>query len=117
MIVDPSSIETMSSMEVPKESPTVGFVEVELSTNGVLPTPLSSSSSSEKLDYSGNDDVDRDTVYLSPNTSKYSYLAEEEMQVATPKIELPFGETSTIEGILFYTSHRLSFFRHYFDLV
>jgi len=115
MIIDPtdiqpvSSVEMMSSVEDPEESPTVGLVEFELPTTGVLPTPISSSSSSEKLDYSGDDDVDWDTVHPSPDTSKYSHLAEEEMQVAALKTELPFGETFTSEGILFYPSLCLFF--------
>ena len=45
----------------------------------------------------------------SPDTSKYSHLAEEEMQVAALKTELPFGETFTSEGILFYPSICLFF--------
>ena len=64
MIVDPSdiqpssSVEMVSSVEVLEQSPTAGLVEVELPTTGVLPTPISSSSLSEKVDYSGDDDVD-----------------------------------------------------------
>ena len=115
MIVDPTDIqpdslvEMMSSVEVPEQSPTAGLVKVELPTTRVLPTPISSSSLSEKLDYLGDDDVDWDIVHPSPDTSKYSHLAEEKMQVAALETELPFGETSIVEGILFYHSHRLFF--------
>jgi len=42
---------------------------------------VSSSSSSEKLDYSGDDDVDWDNVHSAPDSSKYSHLAEEETSV------------------------------------
>ena len=115
--IQPSpSVEMMSLVEVPEQSPTIGLVGVELSTIEVLLTLVSSSSSSEKLDYSGDDDVDWDHVHSSPNTSKYSHLAEKEMQVAAPEIELPFGEISTIEGI-FSTLIIVSFFsRHCFNL-
>ena len=37
-----------------------------------------------------------------PDTSKFSHLIEEEMQVVVPETELPFGETATTEGIRFY---------------
>jgi len=85
MNVDPKdiqpgpSIEMMSSVEVLEQSPTAGLVGVELPTTGVLPTPVSFSSSSEKLDYLGDDDVDWDNVHPSLDTSKYSHLTEEEM--------------------------------------
>ena len=58
MSVDPSGIhpgflvEIMPSVEVPKTSSVVGPIGAEVLTAGVLPTPVSSSSSSEKLDYS-----------------------------------------------------------------
>ena len=81
------SVEMRSSVEIPEQRPTTGLVGVELPTTRVLPTPVSSLSSSEKLDYSRDDDVVWDNVHPSPNTSKYSHLTEEEMQVATPKIE------------------------------
>ena len=71
---------------------------------------MSSSSSSEKLEYLGDDDVDWDNVHSASDTSKYSRLAKEEMQVAILKIELPFGETSTTEGILSYLNHHQHFF-------
>ena len=67
------SVEMMTSVEVPLQSPTVGLVGAELPTTEVLPTPLSSSSSSEKLYYSGDDDVDWDNVYPSSD-NKYSHL-------------------------------------------
>ena len=80
MIVDSTNIEPGSSMEVPEQSPTFELVEVKLPATWVLPTPVSSSSS-KRLDYSGDDDVDRDNVYSAPDTSKYSHLAEEEISV------------------------------------
>ena len=49
-----SSVEIMPSVEVPEQSSVVELVEAELPTTGVLPIPVSSSFSSEKLDYSGD---------------------------------------------------------------
>jgi len=68
-------VEMMSPVEVPEQSLTTGLVGVELSTIGVLPTPVSTLSSSKKVDY----DVDWDDVQPSLNASKYSHLAKEEM--------------------------------------
>jgi len=79
-----SPAEMMSSAGVLDQSPTTGLVGAKLPATIVLPTPVSSSSSSEKLDYSGDDDVECDNVHPAPDTSKYSYLAEEEMHVAIP---------------------------------
>ena len=70
MIVDLPNIQVGSSVEVLEQSLTAGLVEVELPTTGVLPTLVSSSSSSERLDYSGDDDVDWDNVYSASDTSK-----------------------------------------------
>ena len=45
-------------------------------------------------------------MHSAPDTSKYSHLAEEEMQVvAAPETELPFGETSGTERILSFLNH------------
>ena len=79
-IIDLLNIQPGFSMEVSEQSPTNWLVEVELPTTGVLPTPVSSSSS-ERLDYSWDDDVDWDNVYSAPDTNKYSHLAEEEINV------------------------------------
>ena len=85
MSVDPidihpsSSVEIMSSVEVPEQSPIIGLVGTELPNIGVHLTRVSSLSLSEKLDYSGDDDVDWDDVHPAPNTSKHSHLTEEEM--------------------------------------
>ena len=47
-----SSVKVISSMKVSEQSPVAGLVGTELPTIGVHPTPMSSSSSSEKQDYS-----------------------------------------------------------------
>ena len=54
---------------------------------------MSSSSSSKELDYSGDDDADWDDVHFALDTSKYSHLTEEELQVATLGIKPLSGET------------------------
>ena len=99
----------MSSAGVPEQSLTTGLVGAKLPATGVLPTLVYSSSLSEKLDYPGDDNIDWDNVHPAPDTSKYSHLAGEEMQEAISETESPFGETTTIGGILFYLSHRFSF--------
>ena len=75
-----SPTERMPSTGVPKKSLTTGPVGarppvIEVSSN-LMPPP----SSSEKLDYSG-DDTDWDNVPSAPDTSKFSRMIEGEMQV------------------------------------
>ena len=64
----------------PEQGPTTGLVRVRLPAAGVSSTLVSSSSSSEKLDYSG-DDIDWDDMCPASDTSKFSLLTKEEMQV------------------------------------
>ena len=71
-------------MEVPEQSPTARLVQVELPITGVLPTPVSSSSSYERLDYLGDDDVNWDNVYSALDTSKYSHFVKEEISIEEP---------------------------------
>ena len=47
-------------------------------------------------------------MHLAPDTSKHSHLAEEEMQISTPRIELQFGETPIVEGIFSFLNHHHS---------
>ena len=68
----------VSSVEVPEPSSVAGSIAPELLTVRVSPTPMSSSSSSKKRDYSEDDDVDWEDVYPTSDTSKHSHLAEEE---------------------------------------
>jgi len=89
-------VEIMPSVEVLEPSSVAGSVGVELLTAGVLPTLVSSLSSSEKLDYSGDDDVDWEDVHPTPDTRKHSYLAKEEMHISIPRIEPQSGGTSTV---------------------
>ena len=66
---------------------------------------MSSSSSSEKLDYSGDGDVDLEDVHPAPDTNKHSHLAEEELQITTPRIEPQSGGALIVEGIIFFLNH------------
>ena len=75
---------------------------------------MSSSSSSENLDYSGND-VDWDNVCPAPDTSKFSHLTKEDMQVAILGTEQPFREIATADGILYFPF--LAFLVKYIDIV
>ena len=103
-----SSLDIMPSVEIPELSSVAESVGAELLTAGVRPTLVLSLSLSEKLDYSGDDDVDWEDVHPAPDTSKHSHLAEEEMQISIPRIEPQFGETSTVKGILSFLNHHHS---------
>ena len=69
---------------------------------------MSSSSSSEKLNYSGGDDVDWKYMHPALDTNKYFHLAEEEMHIATPRIESQSGGASIVEHIISFINHHLS---------
>ena len=58
IMVDLCNIQLGSSMKVPQQSPIAGLVDVELPSIGFLLTLVSFSSSSERSDYSGDDNVD-----------------------------------------------------------
>ena len=68
----------ISSVAVPEQSLTIGLVGARLPAVRVSPTPIPSPSSSEKLDYSG-DDIDWDNVHPTPDTNKFSHLTKEEI--------------------------------------
>ena len=64
---------------------------------------MSSSSSEEYGDYSG-DIVNFDNKPALPDTSKFSHISEEEMQVDVAAIVLPSREVTTSEGISSFPS-------------
>ena len=101
-----SLIEMMPSAGVPEQSPTTRLIRARLPAARVLPTLVSSSSSSEKLDYS-RDDINRDNMRLVPDTGKFSHMTVEEMQVVAPEKEFPLGETTPLR-ILFLLRSFLS---------
>ena len=59
---------------------------------------MSSSSSEERNDYSG-DEVDFDDEPALPETSKFSHILKEEMQVDVPVMVPLSGEITATEGI------------------
>ena len=59
---------------------------------------MSSSWSEEQVDFLG-DDYDFSGQLAPLDTSKYSHIFEEEMQVDVPATALPSGEITTTEGI------------------
>ena len=74
-----SSVDIMPSVKVPEPSSVARFIGTELLTAGISPTLVSSLSSREKLNYSGDDTVDWEDVHPASDTSKHSHLVEEEM--------------------------------------
>ena len=58
-----------------------------------------SSSSSEEHDYYPGDEVDFGDEPAFPDTSKFSYISEEEMHAYVPAMVPPSGEVTTAEGI------------------
>jgi len=58
-----------------------------------------SSSSSEEHEYYSCEEVDFGDEPALPDTSKFSHISEEEMQVYVPAMVLPTGEIATAEGI------------------
>ena len=58
-----------------------------------------SSSSSEEHNYYSGDEVDFGDEPALPDTSKFSYISEEEMQMYISAMVLPSGEITTTEGI------------------
>ena len=60
-----------------------------------------SSSSSEDHEYYSGEEVDFGDEPTLPDTSKFSHISEEEMQVYVPVMVPPSGEITTTEGISF----------------
>jgi len=58
-----------------------------------------SSSSSEDHEYYSGEEVDFGDEPTLPDTSKFSHISEEEMQVYVPVMVPPSGEITTTEGI------------------
>ena len=113
-ILSGSPVEMMPSTTVQEQSPITGLVRARIPAAKVLPTPISSSLLRNKLDYS-RDDIDWDNVRPALDTSKFSYLIEEEVQVASPEKELPLGGTATTEGIL--SIQLITFLVNHIDVV
>ena len=52
---------------------------------------------------------------LAPDTSKFSHLTEEEIQMAIPEAELSFGETAATESSLCFPS--MAFLVKHIDVI
>jgi len=76
-------------------------------------SPVSSPPSDVKVDYS-RDDIDFDDEPPPPDTSKFSHLAVEEMEVTSPtEMVLSFAEIPSTEGNFWLRS---TFFAHHVDI-
>ena len=63
------------------------------------PLVQESSSLSEEHSYYSGDEVDFGDKLALPETSKFSHISKEEMQVYIPAMVPPSGEVTTTEGI------------------
>ena len=79
-------------------SPTTGILSGKAPITKTSWVQLSSSSSEDHEYYSG-EEVDFGDEPTIPDTSKFSHISEEEMQVYIPVMVPPSGEIATTEGI------------------
>ena len=90
----------MPAFRVMEPSPTTGVLSGKAPITETSSVQMSSSSSEEHGYYSG-EEVDFSDEPTLPNTSKFSHISEEEMQVYVPALVRPSGEVATTEGISF----------------
>ena len=88
----------MPTSRVVEPSPTTGVLSGKDPIIETSWIQLLSSSSDEHEYYSGREVNFGDEPAL-PDTSKFSYISEEEMQVYVPAMVPPSGEIATTEGI------------------
>ena len=88
----------MSTSRVVKPSPTTGVFSGKAPITEASLVQVSSSSSEEHSDYSG-DEVDFGDEPALLDTLKFSHIFEEEMQVDVLAMVPPLGEVTTTEGI------------------
>jgi len=102
----------MSASRVTEPSPTIGLLSGKAPVTEVSLVQVSSSSSEEYGDYSG-DEVDFGDEPALSDASKFSHISEEEMQVDVPAVVPSSGEVTTTEGIsyipLFFSSYEHCF--------
>ena len=98
----------MLASRVAEPSPTTGLFSGKAPITEASLVQVSSSSSEEHSAYSG-DKVDFGDEPALPDTSKFSHIYEEEMQVDVPAMVSPSGEVATTEGIF---SIPLNYFPH-----
>jgi len=90
----------MPTSRVIEPSPTTGVFNGKASIAGTSCVELSSSSSEEHGYYSGEEVNFGDELAL-PDTSKFSYISEEEIQGYAHAMVLPIVEIAATEGISF----------------
>jgi len=83
----------MSASRVAEPSPTTGLLSGKALVTEVSLVRVSSSSSEEHDDYTG-DEVDFGDEPAFPDTSKFSHISEEELQVDVPAMVPPSGEVT-----------------------
>ena len=88
----------MPTSQVVEPSPTTRVFNGKAPVTEAFLVQVSSSSSEEHSDYSG-DEVDFGDKPALPDTSKFTHISEEEMQVDIPAMVPPSGEVTTTEGI------------------
>jgi len=84
----------MSASRVAEPSPTTGLLSGKAPVTEVSLVQVSSSSSEEYGDYS-EDEVNFDDEPALPDTSKFSHISEEEMQVDVPTMVASSGKVTT----------------------
>jgi len=95
----PSSLSVlMPTSRVVESSPTTGVLSGKAPITKTSLVHVSSSSSKEHNYYSG-EEVDFGDEAAFSDTSKFSQISEEEMQVYVPAMVPPSGEVTTTEGI------------------
>ena len=88
----------MPTSRVVEPNPTTGVLSGKAPITETSWVQMSSSSSEEHEYYSGKE-VDFGHELTLPDTSKFSHIFEEEMQVYVPAMVPPSGEIATAEGI------------------
>ena len=105
----------MPTPKAPECSMTTGLVGDKAPTTRASLIQVSSSSSEEGVDYSGEDHDFSNEQAPHPDTSKFSHMTEEETQVAASRMELPLGYTTTTDGIV--STPIIAFLFHHKNLV
>jgi len=106
----------MPTSLVAEPSPTTELLSGKAPANEASFVQVSSSSSEEQVDFSG-DEYDFGDQLAPPGTSKYSHISEEEMQVDVPAMAPPLGEVATTEGIFSIplNHYSIDLDKHYFN--
>jgi len=105
----------MPTSRAPKCSLITGLVGGKAPTTGASRIQVSSSSSEEHVDYSGDDHDFGNEPAPRPDTGKFSYMTKEEMQVAASGMELLLGDILPLrvifllQSLLFFSNIQILF--------